>query len=153
MAGVFQRQRGQVVNVLLGLVCPFEDVVSLANFKNSEHYSPVAMQNSPSSLTLIHWLASSKPKSCTSSMRFCHSTSFFSDRFRFFTTQSGNDRVVLAPATVYTDIPLFWTTFMVNGGVSWECKRMRSGRLKGLRCGFGSSLLNFFVQLCNVVRA
>lgn len=35
------------------------------------------MTQSPSSLTRTHWLASSKPKSCSSSTRFANSGSFF----------------------------------------------------------------------------
>lgn len=63
---------------------------------------PVLMTHSPSSLTLMHWLASSNSKSCRSSIRLAYSGSFFRLRFRFLASHSGRGRAVEEPEIVYT---------------------------------------------------
>lgn len=63
---------------------------------------PVLMSQFPSSLTRTHELASSNSKSCSSSILFANSGSFFRLRFRLRMSHSGSGRAVFAPAMVYT---------------------------------------------------
>ena len=76
VAGKRERQVRQVVGVDLGLE-GVSRVFVLAWRKALTLYVPVDMTQSPSSLTRTHWLASSKPKSCSNSTRFANSGSFF----------------------------------------------------------------------------
>lgn len=64
--------------------------------------APVLITHWPSSLTRIHWLASSNSKSCKSSIRFAYSGSFLRLRFRFLASHSGSGRAVEEPEMVYT---------------------------------------------------
>ena len=70
----------------------------------------------PSSLTLTHELASSKPKSCRSSTRFANSGSCLRLRLRCRINQSGSGRAVEDPAIVYTGTAEFVESFIA---ASW----------------------------------
>lgn len=67
----------------------------------------------PSSLTRIHWLASSNSKSCRSSTRLAYSGSFLRLRFRFLASHSGRGRAVDEPEIVYTGTAEWLLIFMM----------------------------------------
>jgi hypothetical protein len=68
----------------------------------------------PSSLTLTQELASSKPKSCNSSILLANSGSCFKLRFRCRISQSGRGRAVEEPAMVYTGTAEFVESFIFS---------------------------------------
>ena len=74
---------------------------------------PVLITHCPSSLALMHALASSNSKSCNSSTLFAYSGSFFRLLLRFRANHSGRGRAVEDPEMVYTGTEDWFDNFIV----------------------------------------
>lgn len=148
MSGIRQRQVRQVVCMNLWLIgacvvksanahlvppCSQQAEVERCAYRMS---APVLMTQSPSSDTLMHWLASSNSKSWRSSTRLVYSISFLRLRFRFLASHSGSGRAVDEPDIVYTGTAPWLVSFIVpafrkapdtwwrtSRAVSWSSKK------------------------------
>ena len=91
--------------------------------------------HSPSSLTRMHWLASSNSKSWSNSTRLEYSGSDFSLRLPLCANHSGRERDE-EPERVYTGTDELLESFMITIGMvtmvqSRTCKARQGGQEKG----------------------
>lgn len=101
MASKGQRKVGEVMGMYLRFISACTQSLSAYLLKvGGSVVIPVLITHCKSSLTLMHWLASSNSKSCKSSMRLAYSGSFFRLRLRLRASHSGSGRAVDEPEMV-----------------------------------------------------